>query len=378
MPDRFWPPFLFLWGGLNALFLAADVFNLYVTLELVSLAAVILVTLEGEGPALTAGMRYLLVAQVGALSYLLGVGFLYGGFGALDVALLGRLLAVEPDRVAVLALALMTAGLFVKTALFPVHVWLPPAHGAAPSPASALLSGLVVMASFYVLLRLWFDVFPGVATGAVRQLIGALGGASVLWGSLLALRQERLKLILAYSTVAQLGYLLLVFPLAGTVGAWAGGLYLALAHACAKAAMFLGAGLILQARGRDRLTDIRGAARHLPMTVVSLGLGGLTLMGLPPSGGFIGKWLLLTAAVESGQWWWAAVLLGGGILAVGYVFAVLRHAFTERGEEEEQEEGGFKPVPRWLEVVTLGLALVSVVLGFTGVPVVVLLTAAAP
>lgn len=368
-PDRFWPPFLMLWAGLNALFLSADIFNLYVTLEIVSLAAVVLVTLEGVAAALRAAMRYLLIAQAGSLSYLLGVGLLYG-FGTLDLAQLGA--RVEPTPAALAAMALMTGGLFAKSAVFPLHVWLPPAHSSAPSPASALLSGLVVMASLIVLLRLWLEVFLAVAGPVIPHLLGALGATAVVWGSFLALRQARLKLLLAYSTTAQIGYLLLIVPLAGTPGGWSGGLYLAVSHALAKASMFLATGLVLEAAGHDRLSAIRGAARYMPMTVFTLGLGGLTLIGLPPSGGFIGKWLLLSAAFASGQWWWALALLAGSLLAAGSIFKILAYAFEKPGEAM------LEPVPRWLEVVPLGLVVTSVLLGFLGRPIGTLLKAGAP
>ncbi|MGQ9371532.1 complex I subunit 5 family protein [Azospirillum sp. ST 5-10] len=368
-PGRFWPPFLLLWAGLNALCLAADAFNLFVCLELISLAAVVLVTLEGQAAAVTAAMRYLLLAQVGSLCYLVGVGFLYG-FGTLDLGQLRA--AAEPGVPAALAMALMTGGLIVKAALFPLHVWLPPAHSAAPSQASALLSGLVIAAAMLVLLRLWDAVFAAVSGEAMRQFVGGLGAASVLWGSLMALRQDRLKPLLAYSTMAQTGYLLLLVPLAGTAGAWSGGVLLLAAHAIAKAAMFLAAGLILEALGNDRLSSVHGAARRMPLTVFALGIGGLTLMGLPPSGGFLAKWLLLGAALAGGQWWWAAVLVAGGLLAAGYVFAVLAPAFRQ------EAQGPFSPVPRWMEGVPLALALVSLLMGLAAAPMTRLLEVGGP
>lgn len=374
--SRFWPPFLFLWGGLNAVFLSADLFHWYVTLELVSLAAVVLVTLPGQGPALTAGMRYLLVSQAGSLAFLAGVGFIYAGFGTLAVDQLGA--RMEPGLAAMAALTLMSAGLFAKTAFLPLHGWLPMAHGSAPAPASALLSALVVKASFYVLLRLWIEVLGPAAPEAARQLAGACGAAAVLWGSVLALRQTRLKLLIAYSTIAQIGYLLMVLPL--TAGgqdiakdALLGGIMLILSHAFAKAAMFMAAGLILQALGHDRLKEIQGAAQHMPMTVSAIGLAGITLVSLPPSGGFVAKWLLLHAAMESGQWWWVPVLLAGGLLAGAYVFLVMARAFFH----PEGQAGEFRPVPHWLEVLTLLMALASVLLGFLVEPVAMLLGAEA-
>lgn len=351
---HFWPLWMFLWTALNALFLSADIFNLYVTLELLGLAAVALVALAGGADALTGAMRYLLVSLLGSLAYLLGVALLYHSYGSVDIAILAQ--RVEPSPAVWAAVGLMSAGLLLKTALFPLHFWLPPAHASAPVPVSALLSALVVKASFYILLRLWLEVFPP-TNAALGQLLGLLGAAAVLWGGLQALRQTRLKMLIAYSTVAQLGYLFLAFPL-GTSIAWKGALYLLLSHAVAKAAMFMAAGNILRFGGHDRIADLDRVAQRLPLTLTAFGLAGVSSMGLPPSGGFIAKWLLLDAALRAGQWWWAIILILGGLLAAAYVFKVIGHAFTQA--EVTHEAGA---VPATMEWAALALALAAILLG---------------
>jgi len=350
----FWPLWLFLWTALNALLLSADIFNLYVTLELLGLAAVALVALAGGANALTAAMRYLLVSLLGSLCYLLGVALLYHSFGSVDIAILAQ--RVEPLPSVWAATGLMSAGLLLKTALFPLHFWLPPAHASAPAPVSAMLSALVVMASFYILLRLWLEIFP-LSGAALGQLLGLLGAAAVLWGGIQALRQTRLKLLIAYSTVAQLGYLFLAFPL-GTSFAWKGALYLLLSHALAKAAMFMAAGNILRFGGHDRIADLDRVVQRLPLTLTAFSLAGISLMGLPPSGGFIGKWLLLDAALYSGQWWWALILITGGLLTAAYVFKVVGYAFTPAEVSHEA-----RTVPARMEWTALLLALAAVLLG---------------
>lgn len=353
--NHFWPLWLFLWGALNALFLSADLFNLYVTLELLGLAAVALVALAGGRGALTSAMRYLLVSLLGSLFYLLGVVLLYHSFGSLDIAILAQ--RVEPSPAVWAAVGLMSVGLLLKTALFPMHFWLPAAHASAPAPVSALLSALVVKASFYILLRLWLEVFPQTNT-AFSQLLGLLGATAVLWGGLMALRQTRLKMLIAYSTVAQLGYLFLAFPLA-TSCAWTGMLYLLFSHALAKAAMFMAAGNILRYGGHDRIADLDQVAQRLPLTLAAFSLAGVSIMGLPPSGGFVAKWLLLEASMNSGQWWWAIVLILGGLLAAAYVFRVIGYAFTQA---ELPHEAGV--VPARMEWTALVLAFVAILLGF--------------
>jgi multicomponent Na+:H+ antiporter subunit D len=172
-------------------------------------------------------------------------------------------------------------------------------------------------------------------------MIGLLGALAILWGSLQAIRQHRLKLLVAYSTVSQIGYLFLLVPLAAVPvmgadatayawqrDAWAGGLYHGLSHAFAKASMFMAAGTVMHVMGHDRMDGVLGLAARLPVTVFAFGLAGLTIIGVPPSGGFVAKWLLLRAAVDSGQWWWVPVILVGGILSAAYVFLVLGQALT--------------------------------------------------
>jgi formate hydrogenlyase subunit 3/multisubunit Na+/H+ antiporter MnhD subunit len=357
----FWPLFLFLWAALNALFLSADIFNLYVTLELLGFAAVLLVALAGTRAALTAALRYLFVSLPASLFYLLGVALVYGRCATVDLPSLAA--QTRPEPALWVALALMTGGLLAKAALFPLHFWLPPAHAHAPAPVSALLSALVVKGAFYILLRLWFEAFPALMTPAVAQTLGALGVAAILWGSIHALFQPRLKLLIAYSTVAQLGYLFLLFPLAaareGGLLAWTGGLIFLSAHACAKTAMFLTAGNILHAAGHDRIRDLDGIAHVLPVSAFAFGLAGLSLVGLPPSSGFAGKWMLLSASLAQGQWWWAAALLVGSLLAAAYVMRVLTHAFTQVPDPAPPH-----PVPPVLEWTALGMALLAVGLGF--------------
>ena len=357
----FWPLFLFLWTALNALFLSADIFNLYVTLELLGFAAVALVALAGKRDALTAALRYLFISLTASLFYLLGVGLVYGQCATVDLASLAAKAQAGPALW--VALALMTGGLIAKAALFPMHFWLPPAHANAPAPVSALLSALVVKGSFYILLRLWFEAFPALRTPAVAQLFGLLGAAAILWGSVNALCQTRLKLLIAYSTVAQIGYLFLLFPLATATGggftAWSGGLIFLGAHACAKTAMFLTAGNILHAAGHDRIKDLDGITHVLPVSVFAFGLAGMSLIGLPPSSGFAGKWLLLNAALAQGQWGWVAVMLLGSLLAAAYVVRVLAHSFTQVEEPKTPN-----PIPSVMEWTALVLALLAVGLGF--------------
>ena len=251
----FWIMLQAISAALAIIFVSGDLFNLYVALELLTFAAVPLACVDGRAETFAAALRYLLFALFGSIFYLLGAALLYGAFGTLDIALLAE--RIRPLPAVTIAAALMTAGLLAKTALFPLHLWLPPAHANAPAPASAVLSGLVVKGSFFLVVRLWFFVLPALPAVGFDAILGALGSAAVVFGSVLALRQPRLKLLIAYSTIAQIGYLFLIFPLgsgahAWTTDGWNGGLMQVLAHAFAKSAMFLAAGLLYELLGHDQ------------------------------------------------------------------------------------------------------------------------------
>lgn len=366
----FWPVWLLAWGALNALYLSGDLFNLYVTLELLGLAAVALVALAGAGAA-AAALRYLLLALLGSMLYILGVELLYAAHQTMDLLQLRERL--QPGLSVWLAAALMTTGLLVKTAIFPLHFWLPPAHGSAPAPVSAALSALVVKAGFYLLARLWLDLFgalPG--AGVVPALLGALGACAVLWGGVQALRQTRLKAMIAYSTVAQLGYLMIALLLASGAGGAAAGaaggamhaaVLLAASHAAAKASMFMCAGSLLAAYGHDRIDAMAGFGTQLPITATAFALAALSLVGLPPTGGFVGKFALVEAAVRAGAWWAVAVVLAGSLLAAAFLFHALSPAFADAPADKVSAA-----VPAAPQLAALALALVAVALAAAGEP----------
>jgi len=371
---RFWPLWWLLIVGINGLFLSSDIFNIYVTLEIIGLAAVALVALDGSRAALTAALRYLLVGLLGSLCYLLAVALLYRTYGTLDLAQLSVL--AEPTAITWAALALITTGLLLKTALVPLHFWLPLAHGSAPAPVSAILSALVVKTSFYLLARFWLDALAPASTDYGLIMLGILGAAAIFWGSIKALQATRLKLMVAYSTVAQLGYLFLLFPLvlstedtrdAGLTGPAVSAIaYFIVAHACAKAAMFLVAGNIMRTFGHDEIARLHGLAKYMPLSLFTFAIAGASLIGLPPSAGFISKWLLLNVAIDTGQWWWVIVILSGGLMAAMYVFRILNIAFIN-DDEKAQTEPEQKPIntlPKVMALCAFLLAMLTIVLGF--------------
>ncbi len=368
----YWSLWLVLVASINALFLSADLFNLYVTLELVTLSAVGMITLAGKPDAMVAAMRYLLLGLLASLLYLLATGMLYGQAGTLDLYQLGDRLQGGP--LAVVAITLLVMGLLLKSAIFPLHVWLPAAHGNAPGPVSAVLSALVVKVTLYILVRVWFWTGATWNLADAGVVLGALGAAAILYGSVAAFTQERLKMMVAYSTVAQLGYIMLVFPLASAQG-FRGATLQVVAHGLAKAAMFLAAANILRAFGTDELRRLSNLDRRTPVDLFAFGLAGISIMGLPPSGGFLAKWLLVTAAWQQEGWIWMAVVIVSGLLAAAYIFRVI---VLTSFQSEVADVPAFTAPPRTASLAALGLALGAIALGVTGTPFVMLLDLGLP
>lgn len=358
----FWGVWLGLWGAMNALYLSADLFNVYVALELVAISAVGLLTLSNRVGALQAAMRYLLVSLFASLLFLLAVALVYGQYATLDMRLLAQV--VEPVASMPLALALMSAGLVAKLALFPLHSWLPLAHGRATTVVSAILSALVIKVAFYVLARLWLEVFAALQTPTFILFWLSLGSIAVLWGGWQALHTQSLKRLVAWSTVAQVGYLMIGLALLAampTTEAWRGVLLLAVAHALAKSAMFLAAGNVQTALGHDHLHQLAYGLHRMRMTVFAFALAGVSLAGLPISLGFLAKWFLLQQAFDYQAWWLMALLLLGGLMTAAYVFRVLNLALS--GQAPPQ---ALYPVARMRHWVALTLALAAMALGMGG------------
>lgn len=357
----FWPLWLLLLTGMNGVYLSTDIFNLYVMIEVIALAAVGLTVLSGTKEALRAGLEYMYASILGALLFLMGVGFVYLQLGRLDFA---GLIAAEPSMALTAALALILVGMVLKTALFPLHFWLPAAHANATAPASALLSGLVVKAALYIFLRL--TTYMPLPDEILVTLIGGLGAGAIIWGGIQALRAERLKMLVAWSTVVQIGLIFVAFARAGQVGldeSWKAAALLILAHGVAKAAMFLAAGRIKDEIGHDVIRDLDRAPIRPTLAQFTFALAAISLIGLPPSLGFIGKWSLMEGAMAAGYWHWIAVTMIGTLMSVAYfarVFAgFLRFDRVRAPMVEHQGWALADAAPLTLAVSAIALGLMA-------------------
>lgn len=334
----FWPLWWLLWSGMNALVVSADLFNIYVTLELVTLAAVGLVAQSRNDPEGKAAMDYLMASLLASLLYLLGVALIYGQVGALDLQLVEDALQAGP--LVGLAALLMSLGLLLKAAVVPLHFWLPRAHSRAQAPVSVLLSSVVVALAIYLLWRLWLGPFF-FFLDAVSWVFALLAGACLVWGGVQAFIQERLKLVLAYSTLSQLGFALLLLNLLpqseGVV--WQGlqgqgALIFLLAHGLAKAALFMAAGALVLVYASDELKALQASYRHLPLAWMAFALASISLLGAPPTAGFVGKWQLLQAALIHEDYWIVSLLLLGTLMTAIYLFRVMQFAWKKPLNQE--------------------------------------------
>jgi multicomponent Na+:H+ antiporter subunit D len=369
---------LLLLAGLCGIVLTGDLFNLYVFLEIAALAGYALLGC-GTRRAALATFRYLMLGTLGASFYLIGLGFAYVQTGSLNMADAAAIFAVTGlDPLTLLALAFMVVGIGLKMALLPLHQWLPDAYSAAPAASTALIAPIGTKVAAYVLLRLLFEVFPPgpILRGLhVLDLIAWLGAAGILWGSVMAIPQRDLKRMLAYSSVAQIGYIALGIGLGSAYG-FIGAVLHMLNHAVMKACLFLVAAN-LEARGFgvdiNRL-DAR-LRRAMPATAAAFVLAALSMIGLPPTAGFFSKWYLLLGCVQEHHWFLVAVMVASSLLNAVYFFRLIERMYLGGKPEDESPAGAAgAPAPAGaagtlalLTVPTVALALSLLALGLGNV-----------
>lgn len=360
--------------GLLGMTLTGDAFNLFVFLEISSLSTYALVAMGRDRRAYTAAFRYLLVGTVGATFYLLGIGFLYILTGTLNMADMAERLVqpaldgerlVHETRTARAAFAFLTVGLSMKIAIWPLHLWLPNVYAYAPSAVSAFLSATATKVAVLVLLRMFYTVdglaapfatLPVADTLVPLAIIGALGT------SLLAIYQDDLKRALAYSSVAQVGYIVLGIGLASTAGLGASLLHL-FNHALMKGALFCAMGCIVYRVGSARVAAVRGVGRCMPWTTAALLMGGLSLIGVPLTAGFTSKWALVTAVLEQERWFVAALLLISSLMAIIYVGRIIGIVLLSKRPRNAPQ---VREAPLWMVAPTLILALLNLWFGIAG------------
>lgn len=323
--------------GLLGMVVTGDVFNLYVFLEISSLAAYALIA-SGGGKATFAAFRYVLIGTMGASFYLLGVGFLYALTGSLNMAdLAERLQPLSDSPVVLLAAIFILVGIGIKMALFPLHGWLPDAYTYAPPAAIPFISGVMTKVMAYVLLRYFFFIF-GVHgfIPAVLEVVGWLAAAGIILASVMALAQSDFRRMLAYSSVAQLGYIALGMAIGNFYGLIGAALHL-LNHAVMKSCLFLAAGGVKWKTGEHMIEKYAGMSRQMPLTMGALLLAALSMVGIPPTAGFFSKWYLILGALERNLWIYAVVIILSSLLNALYFFRVLEQVYLRQADTEGQD-----------------------------------------
>jgi len=307
--------------GLLGITQTGDIFNVFVFLEISSLASYALISLGRQRQAFTAAYQYLIMGTIGATFYLIGVGLVYSQTGSLNMQDLATILpGVLHLNTVETGFAFIMVGIALKLALFPLHLWLPNAYTYAPSVVTVFLAATATKVAVYVMLRILFTVFPqGFAlTRPADELFIVAGIAGIITASVYAIYQENIKRLLAYSSVAQVGYMVLGIGFASTAGLTAALVHL-FNHALMKGALFMAVGAIVYRIGACRMEQIHGLGRSMPWTFGAIVIGGLSLIGVPGTAGFISKWYLVVAALEQQAWISVAVILSGSLLAVVYV-----------------------------------------------------------
>ncbi len=350
----FYIAYLLCLTGLLGVTITGDAFNLFVFLEISALSSYVLISLGNDRRALTAAYQYLVMGTIGATFYVIGIGLLYASTGTLNMQDLSNRIAFgAADRTLGAALGFLIVGISLKLALFPLHLWLPNAYTYAPSVVSAFLAATATKVAVYVLLRILFTVFNAdFAFGIIPlgDILMVLALAAMFVASTVAIFQDNIKRMLAYSSVAQIGYMILGISFYTTTGLTAGILHL-FNHALMKGGLFLALGCVFYRIGSVRIGDMAGIGREMPWTMAAFVVGGLGLIGVPLTVGFISKWYLIQAALELGWWPIAVLVLAASLLAVIYVWRVVEAAYFKpapAGREAVAEAPLSMVIPTWI------------------------------
>lgn len=361
--------------GFNGMIITGDLFNLYVFIEISSLSGYALIAV-GEKRSPFAAFRYLIIGTIGASFYLLGIGYLYFMSGTLNMSDLASILPMIKDSPTILVgLILIVIGIGIKMAIFPMHGWLPDSYTYAPTTSSALIAPIGTKVGAYVLLRLLFFVF-GVQYFSeelpVAELIAIFSCIGIIFGSVMAIAQKEMKRMLAYSSVAQIGYIGLGIGLANTFGFIGAVLHL-LNHAFMKACLFIVAGNLRTKAGHSDISLFDNTFRKkYPWTMAAFTVAALSMVGLPPLAGFFSKWYLALGAIGNSKWIYLAVILISSLLNAVYFFRILEKVYLKssvkiKSDESDSENLNSAEVVPSMLVPALVLAVGLIVLGILNV-----------
>lgn len=360
-------------AGLAGMVITGDVFNLYVFLEISSLACYGLIALGGKKSVLAA-FRYLVIGTIGASLYLLGVGYLYGITGTLNMAdLAERIVPFLNSPAVYIAIGMFIVGFGIKMALFPLHGWQPDAYTFAHPAAAALIAGIMSKVPAYAILRFFFYVFGAdsfvISTGL--EIMGILACCGIVLGSVMAIAQQDFRRMLAYSSVAQIGYVIVGFAIGNVYGLIGAVLHI-INHAFMKSTLFLTIGGVQYRYGESNIYKLGGIYSKMPATTVAMVIAAMSMIGLPPTGGFFSKWYLVLGAMETGQYLFIFIIILSSLLNAIYFFRVIEQIFIvpdAKLKEVNKPKGKLElPWQMVLPILVMGLGILA--LGFWNEPIV--------
>ena len=344
-------------AGMLGIVATGDAFNVFVFLEISSLSAYALIALGKDRRALWASYQYLIMGTIGATFILIGIGLIYQMTGTLNMDDLSRRLPeVAQTRTVFTAFAFVIVGICLKLAMFPLHLWLPNAYAYAPSIVTAFLAATATKVAVYLLIRFTFSVF-GLSFSfthlPLQILFLVLGLAGIFVASTAAIYQTNVKHLFAYSSIAQIGYMIVGFSVSTVAGLTATLLHL-FNHALMKSALFLALGAVMYRIGTTQLNHFQGLGHQMPLTMAAIVIGGLSLIGVPLTVGFVSKWYLVLAVIENGWWPVAVLILLGSLLAVVYVWRIVEMAYFKpalAGTETIKEAPLSFLIPTWILII---------------------------
>lgn len=369
--EKYYTLLLLAVAGSMGVALTGDIFNLYVFFEIMSISSYALVAFRRNWDSMEAGMKYLIIGSLGTSFILLAIALMYGLVGSLNIADLAAKLEVikagEPLPLIVpLMLALFLTGFGIKIAVIPLHAWLPDAYQAAPCSVAALLAGATTTVGVYAVIRIGYMLFAALAVGSVLILLGLI---SMAVGGLMALVQRDLKRLLAYSSISQMGYILLGVGLGSALGI-KGGLFHLLNNAIFKVLLFMCAGVIFYRVGTSNLDELGGLGRNMPLTAACFIIGALAISGVPPFNGFASKWTIYVAGVEAGRPVYTVIAIVISALTLAYFLKAINSAFLGQRPERLREVKE-APTPMLIPMFVLtGLCVVFGVLPWLGLDLV--------
>jgi multicomponent Na+:H+ antiporter subunit D len=351
----FYACYMLCFTGLMGIVITGDAFNIFVFLEISSLATYVLVAMGAykDKRALTAAYDYLILGTIGATFFVIGIGFLYMATGTLNLVDLAERIADQGlNRTIRAGFGFIVIGLGLKIAIMPLHLWLPKAYTFAPSAVTVFLSATATKASMYVLLRFLFSIYhPSFAfeENTILIIFMPLAIATMFLASIVAIFQTNLKRMLAYSSIGQIGYLLLGASFMNSTGLTATLVHM-FNHGITKALLFMGAGILVLKVGKVSYDNIAGLGKSMPLTAAAMVIGGLSLIGVPGTAGFISKWLLIQAALENGWWQIALLIVLSSLLSVVYVWRLIEILYIAPNNKigKNTEASVSMLIPMWI------------------------------